>query len=153
MSETQSEEETTPEPPRNPFVERAPIITGAVVAVVGIVAVFGLPWQFLLTAQLALAWGSLCLAVLALIAIERGRSNARAIVSIVLGAAGFAFWLAAPQLLGALPVYAYLVTAAVAIALGLLIGRIDTRRQRAVFTACAGAVVFIIVGVTTRLGS
>ncbi len=139
-------------PPRNVLVERSPIIIGAVGAVIALGTLIGWPWEVALVARLAIAWLSLALAVLAISAIARGRQNARAIIAIVVGVAAFAFWLVAPELLGALPVYAYVLTAVVHIGLGLLIGRLDADRGRGVYIATAGAVVFTVLGAITKLG-
>ena len=151
MSDERTEsDEQAPRP--NPLVERSPRIVGIVGAAIALLTLIGLPWQFLVVANQALGWLSLAIAALGMLTIARGRQNAGAIVAIVLGLAGFAFWTAAPGVLGPLPVYAYLVTAAVHLGLGFLIPRIDPARQRGVFIACAGAVVFTVVGAFAQFG-
>lgn len=138
--------------PPNRLIERSPIIVGAVGAAIALITLIGLPLQFYVIAQSALAWLSMALAVLGLSTIARGRQNAGSIVALVIGLGAFAFWTIAPESLGDLPIYAYIVTALVHVGLGLLIGRVDMARQRSVYIACAGAVVFTIVTSFSRLG-
>ena len=139
-------------PPPNPLVERSPIIVGVVGAVIALVSLAGLPWQFFIVANAALAWFSMALAVLGLSTLARGRNNAGSIVALVVGLGGFVFWLAAPEMIGELPMIAYILTAVVHVGLGILIGRVDQARQRSVYIACAGAVVFTFVTSASRLG-
>ena len=145
-------ERTEQAPAPNFLIERSPIIVGAVGAVVALVSLLGLPWQFFVIANAALGWLGMALAVLAMSSIARGRNNARAIVSLAAGIGVFAFWTIAPETIGALPAFAYIVTAVVYVGLGLLIGRMDPARQRSVYIACAGAVVFTFVTAAPRLG-
>lgn len=140
-------------PAGNPFVARSPIILGAVAAVVALVALVGWPWQVHIVMQMALAWTSLGLAILAMLAIGRGRRNAGPIVALVLGALGFCFWLAAPEVFGALPAFVYVVTAAVLLGSGFLTGRIDGARQRGVLITAAGVVFFTITTSISRFGA
>ncbi|OJX65762.1 MAG: hypothetical protein BGO95_04835 [Micrococcales bacterium 73-13] len=137
---------------RNPFVERAAIILGAAGAVVALITLVGLSWQLLAIAQSALAWIHLGIAALALTGMGRGRPNVRAIVVAVIAAAVYVFWIIAPEAIGALPIYAYLLTAALAVALGLATPRLDTARARSVLIACGGVVVFTAVTAVSRLG-
>jgi len=139
-------------PAPNPLVERSPIIVGVVGAVIALVSLVGLPFQLYVIANSALGWLSMALAVLGLSTIARGRRNAGSIAALVLGLAAFAFWIIAPETIGELPMYAYILTAVVHLGLGFLIGRVDMSRQRSVYIACAGAVVFTIVTSFSRLG-
>jgi len=152
MSGPSAPEPDGDEPDRAPWVERAPLLVGVVGAVVAVVAIFAWSAEVLLVAQLALAWLSLGLAALGLIAVRRDGQNARAIAVLAVGIAGFGFWLAAPPAFGPLPVYAYLLTAAVLLALGLVAPKPDASRRRPVWIACAGAVVFTVAGAFSRLG-
>jgi len=145
-------DESEQAPARNALVERSPIIVGAVGAAIALLSLVGLPWQFFVIANSALAWLSMALAILAFSTIARGRNNTLSIVAIVIGLGGFAFWVVAPETIGELPQLAYIATALVHLGLGLLIGRVDTARQRSVYIACAGAVVFTIVTSFSRLG-
>jgi len=151
MSESAQEQSEQAVPP-NRFVERSPIILGAVGAVIALVPLIGLAPPLLIGAHAALSWFSLGLGLLGLLALARGRRNAWTIVAIVLAVGGFVFWAAAPETIGELPVYAYLLTAVGMIGTGLLVGRVDPARQRGVYIACAGAVVFTIVTAASRLG-
>ena len=141
------------QPARNPLVERSPIILGAVGAVVAVVCLFGLSWQLLVVGQSALAWIQLGIAGMALAAVGRGAPNVRAIIVAVVAVGGFAFWIIAPEQIGALPVWAYLVTAAADLALGLAAPRVDPSRSRSVLIAAAGVVVFTAVSSASRFGA
>lgn len=152
MTSETPDAETEDPPARNVLVERAPIILGGVGAVVALVTLIGLPWQFFIIANAALGWLSMGLAVIALSMLARGRRNGRSIASLIIGLAMFAFWIVAPETIGELPAFAYILTAIAFVGLGLLAGRVDPVRQRSVYIASAGAVVFTIVTSASRLG-
>ena len=146
-------EETEAPAPRKWYIERSPIIVGAVAALIAIICLLGLTWDVLVVAQVALAWFHLALASIAVISISRGGPNVRSLVVAFIALGGFAFWTLAPELIGALPIYAYVLTAVLDIALGLSTPKIDSSRSRGVYIATAGAVVFTAVTASTRLGA
>jgi hypothetical protein len=148
---TESESTSTAPPPRNPLVERAPIIVGAIGAVVAIVSILGLSFQLFTIAQTALAWIQLAIGSIALLAIRRGGPNVRTIIVAVVAVGAFAFWTVGPPQIGSLPLYAYIVTAVVDLALGLATPRLDPSRGRGVLIACGGAIIFTWIGATGAL--
>lgn len=154
MSEDQAdtEQESDQTNLKNVLIERSPIIVGVVGAVMALITLASPPVEFFIVAHAALAWLSMALAVLAMVSIARGQQNLRYIVSLVVGLGGFVFWSMAPETIGVLPQYAYILTAVVYLGVGILIGRMDLVRQRSVYIACAGAVVFTIVTAAPKLG-
>ncbi len=154
MSDTTNTESTAKEPPpRNPLVERSSIVLGVVGAIVAIVAMLGLSFQLFTIAQTALAWIQLAIGSVALLAIARGGQNVRAIIVAVVAVGAFAFWTVGPPQLGPLPMYAYIVTALVDLALGLATPRLDPSRGRGVLIACGGAIIFTWIGATAALSA
>lgn len=134
-------------------LRRPSIIVGAVGAIVALAAFIGWPAQGFVIIHLSLAWLSLLLAALAMITVMAPATRVRAIIAIIIGAAGFVFWLGAPAWFGALPVVAYIATAAIHVGVGFLTPAQEAKSVRSIFIACVGAVTFIIVNAASALSA
>ncbi len=135
------------------FAKRRPsILAGIVGAIVALAALIGWPDQGYLIIHLALAWLSLLFTMLAMLTITVPTTRLRAVIAMAVGLGGFVFWLAFPPASGPVDFWWYLLTAVVHLGLGFLVPPQDPKSQRSVLIACAGVVVFVVLGVMTRQG-